>query len=224
MTSYISSLFSAPSDPYKNWKNIEVDLHVAQGSEKRGWVGWFVNNTMYAVTKTLNTWSIYRNFGYMREIFARTVPTNKLIASYPSWIMNFHICANPKINKIVFEQHRGAGAFFTTKGQQKSAFVLLMELLFPKLDIGPEDIILTCNDENSTKLRTFLHSKLTQISIDEQKALMRSIVTSNLDRWAAATGPISISDETRKFTSEIIAKLFLGYEGPVEELTKAIEV
>lgn len=226
MTSYFPSWTNVTNNSYTDWTNINVELREAAESEKPGWVTWFVNNTCRFVTRTVNTVTLLRNIGFFREIFAGIASASRLVAAFPTWKFNFHITSNPKVARVVFGEHRNGSGLFSTGGVQKSAFALLMESIFPALEISDEDNIMSCSEENTKRFRTFLHTKLTQNFLQSQIPVIEGIIKATLDRLEAASlkGPVELSSETKKFTAEIIGKLFLGYEGAYDELTNAIDV
>lgn len=219
-----SNLFPQDTHPY--WNNIEVELREAKDSEKPGWVTWIVHNTVRFVTRTVNTIALFRYLGFFHEIFANIRKSSDMIAHFPTWKMNFHVTTNPKITEIFYKEHRNGKGLFSTHGSQKSTFVLLMEEVFPALNIQDEDMIFTCGEENSEKYRTFLHAKLTHSYLEKNTETMKEITKRTLDRFEAASqnGPLDVGLETKKFSAEIIGKLFLGYDGSYEEFTNAVDV
>lgn len=102
----------------------------------------------------------------------------------------------------------------------------MLHEIYDGLNISENDVILCCDPSHSTLYRTFLHKILSFRKIKDKELQIQKIVDSTLSHWEADSKdkPINLARETKKFTSSIIAKVFLGYEGSIDDLSKAIDI
>lgn len=173
-------------------------------------------------SRTVNTWKFLHHRGFYLEIF-KNLP-QRPYSEFPNWISSVSsivIIQDPTIARKALEYYRNdktEGGIFNT---EKSSFSRLIQAVFP--EITQEQVILTASKEKAKELHSFLVKQFSLRSIENQKNLIAQELETTLTRWEKL-GTFDLNKETKLFTSSVIGKLFLGYHGDYQKLTKSVDV
>lgn len=195
-----------------------ASIRYSTPQDQPGWVKWTYKGVIRIISRICNTlpFLLWRRYGEYMWKGALKEP----VYSLRTFMVDVHVTANPAIMKAFLDLHRN-GPTFSTQGDRKQAFVFLMEAIFPKFNGSNNDSMMSCDEEHSLRFRSLLHKTFTTQKIEEQQALVKSIIDSTLQKWEGKKR-IHLQDETRLFTAELVGKLFLGFDGPYEKISEAI--
>lgn len=223
---YLASWFTRSVPQIEARNGIVANFREAEENDRPSWVSWIANETSRLVSKTKNSYSLQKNYGYFLDFFQNRCPPESIVTPFPTWKVNFHIITNRDVAIEFFQHHRQSDFFSIDNTGYKNFFDSMMKFVFPDLGIQPNDIIFTCETKYTEEYRQLLGACMNEQFINESKIIFDEIVDTTLLRWEemAKEGPINITLETQKFMTQIIGRLFLGYTGSCDALAVATDL
>lgn len=215
--SFITSYFTGYVEPkgVKEWNDdeIAVTLREAQEGEMPPRVYRVICSTMEVFSKITNTIYMvrYRDLGRL----ARTLPDHDpFVHRAPNYLHPFTLTARlPLMNAIFKEYRRSEEGLFSHQGQHP--IVLVVKKLLPEVPNALPYILLTADEKEVKTLRALIHEHLKASTIQDRENEIRSLVQARIQTWK---DQIDLKQEVELLAAEVFTKLFLGFEGPYEEV------